>query len=220
MEKSFLERLWLIGNILFVLNYTPYALRWIMPLPRISNPYFNIFCLSAVYLSRLYSISPMQILQSLDMICILLFISVPLPIFLFPFYMKAIVNLDIHFLRRHKALKSKRFLKFLVLIEKYRDEILCVKSAVEVFNMFLSIILVFVGYANIVTMFSYVLIVRNQYIYNETVKLIFNYMRVNLDTISLDIHPIPRNLYLKVRDVLIFLNSPKTEGLASEKKVI
>eukprot|EP00866_Antonospora_locustae_P002057 jgi/Antlo1/2057/643 len=206
MNKRQIEKAWLMCQAVFLAHFTPFVLRAVFRVPRIEIPFLNVASLVGVYAANLYGLPMSEIYGKTEFICILFFISQPPRILLVPFYINSLVNLA-DFLAsrpgRHRRGPVFRAAQFVI---ARQAGIIDAKILIEILCLPLCIVLIILGYSNMLTLLIYVYLLRIQFESDPAVRRVFLKLRLFLDEHSLSAPPVVRDVYVMMRDYLILIS--------------
>lgn len=203
INKRQLEQIWLACQAIFLVHFTPAVVRTVVRIPRVEIPLLNALSLIGVYASSLYGTPLSEIHTRLEFFCIAFFLSQPPKIFFFPFYLNSLVNLAIFVASRPRRNRQGVLFKLAQAIIARQEAIIDMKILVEIVNLPLCVVLIILGYANMITLLIYAYLIRTQFYTDKTMRKMFLRVRLVLDKYSLWAPPGVRNVYVKARDYLI-----------------
>lgn len=203
MNKRQAEKAWLFFQALFLVHFTPTVLRVFLRIPRLEIPYLNSLSLIGVYAMSLYGLPLSDLYNKIEFACVLLFLSQPPKILLFPFYINSVVNLAV-FVASHPRRNRRGLLcRTAQFVIARQAAIIDTKILIEILNLPLCIFLIILGYSNMITLLIYGYLLRTQFENDQVVRNVFLKLRVALDKYSLLAPPGIRDIYVKGRDYLI-----------------
>lgn len=184
MNSLSIKDIWLILNLCFIVNYSISILKIFLAFPLLSLPSFfnSLFLLCAYALTLQTLFSQLKISSSIsykffkkvvshpNTFCLFVFICFPPNILLFPFYLLSLYHLASAVVSRKEEFNRYFFYDICVFIDKNLNNIGRTALFLEIISIFIATILLLMRKISPITLLSYIFMVRQQYITNNTMK--------------------------------------------------
>lgn len=206
------KKAWMSLNTLFVANYSMYIMLHLIRIPMYPLPNFiNILCLAGSYAISMfpYLSSISEILSQPNVYCVIVFLTFPHEILLFPFYLLSIYHLSSFVLSNKKNFERTAIYTVCMNISTYHIGLGRLALLSEIVAVPLSLLMVFFRTSSIITFTAFAAMVRQQYFNNPAMRSVFGEIRVCMDGWILSFPRDVQEHYRKGRDFLASSHSVK-----------
>jgi transmembrane protein 33 len=207
-----LKDFWLYLNLLFICNYTLAIANLCTTIYVPSLPSW----INSVVLIVTYAITMVDIFKNLpklvrhpNFICIFLFATFPCNILLLPFFLLSVYHLNNEIISKKKIYEKYFFYQVSCAIAVHSIYIGRFAMFSEVFCIPLSFILFAMGRSSILTFVAYAVIVRQQYINNQSMKSVIKEIIFKIDQLLGCLPDSMKNKYFQAKAFLANYNVPK-----------
>lgn len=222
MNKLSIKDIWLILNLCFIINYSISILKIFVAFPLLNlPPFFNslfLFCAYALTLQTLFSqfstknISKFskKIISHPNTFCLFVFLCFPPNLLLFPFYLLSLYHLASAVVARKEEFNKYFFYDLCVFIDKNLNTIGRTALFLEIFSVFIALVLLVIRRISLFTLLSYIFMIRQQYITNDTMKSVCMEIIVQINELF---HKLPTNFRDRFSAVTGYIDRfTKSEG--------
>lgn len=206
------KKTWMSLNAFFVVNYTLYIVLRLIRIPIYPLPNFvNILCLASSYAISLlpYISSISEILSQPNIYCIVVFLTFPHELLLFPFYLLSIYHLSSFVLSNKKVFERTALYTMCVTLSTHHVGLGRLALFTEILTVPLSFLMILFRKSSIVTLTALIAMVRQQYFNNPTMRSVFGEIRVSMDGWILSCPRDIQEYYRRGRDFLVSSHSTK-----------
>ncbi|EJW04590.1 hypothetical protein EDEG_01204 [Edhazardia aedis USNM 41457] len=217
MKRSDLQEAWLIGNAIFIVLYTYGILRYIIAIPDIVPKQVLSLILLLVYGTTIFNVFLVDIKQLPSLTnfrCMLLFLTMPHKILLFPFYILSLIHTSRFVCERRREFEKYFFYNLAACCMQFQKNGLQLALTAQIVMVVMCLAMIVFQLCSFYTFFLYLFVVFCELQNNKEMRVALIRVRNMCDDVCKNLPGKYKPIYDKIREKVFYLaeeNHKKTD---------